>query len=203
LDSKLNSGLQLTSQAVSKLDAKLEGGMTAMSETITKLDGKLDGNMQTTNQAIGDLYREKLSVQEFREFVNVFNKILSKSFPLPEKPVTQLSEAVTRESAAEVSSFYQEKPVAVLETESNAPQNTETASLSQTVEEVTPQIIVENPSSEADEKVTFPQDIEKTASSPEAPVGGEVNKHVGFPMNVVGESFYRGGCGDTSWNDCG
>jgi predicted acyltransferase (DUF342 family) len=76
--------------------------------------------------------------------------------------------------------------------ESNVSQNTEAASLSQTVVEVTPQIPVENPSSEAGEKVTFPQDIEKTALSPEVPVGGGINKHVGFPMKVVGESFYVG-----------
>lgn len=175
-----------------KLDAKSDGGMQTVSETISKLDQKLDGSVQMTNQAIGDLYREKLSVQEFREFVNAFNKILGESFPLPEEPVPQTSEHELRESRAEDNSGFQGGTIAVLEPESDAPQNTETASSSQAVEEVTPQIIVENPSSEAGEKASLSQAIEKTALPPESTVGEGVNKHVGFPMKVVGESFYVG-----------
>jgi len=183
LDSKLASSVQLTNEAISKLDSKLDGGMRTVSETISKLDEKLDGNLQTTNEAIGQLYREKLSVQEFREFVNVFNKVLGESFQLPEPIVPQISEPAARESSAEDDSGFQGEVVLDLEEKSGAPQNTEATSSSQAVVEVVPKIIVESPSSKVSEKASLPREIT---------VGEGVNKHVGFPMKIVGESFYVG-----------
>ena len=192
LDQKLDGNVHATNEALSKLESKVDGGIRSVSETIKKLDEKVDRSVQTTNQAIGDLYREKLSVQEFREFVNVFNKILSESFPLPQQPVPQTSEHELREPHAEDNSAFQGGTIAVLEPESEAPQNTETTSSSQALIDATPQIIVENPSPEVDEKASLSQATEKTALPPEVTVGKWVNKHVGFPMKVVGESFYVG-----------
>lgn len=157
LDSKLDSGAQMTNEAVTKLDSKLNGDVKTMTETISKLGDKLDASVQTTNQAIGDLYREKLSVREFQEFVNAFYEILAEGLPLPKEPV--------------------------LETKSDAPQNAEAISSSQTAAEVTPQIIIENNPSKVEEKAPL---------AAEAPVGDPINKHVGFPMKVVGESYYVG-----------
>jgi serine acetyltransferase len=184
LNSKLDSSVQLTNEAVSKLDSKLDGNMRTVSETISKLDEKLDGTLQTTNGAIGELYREKLSVQEFREFVNVFNKVLGESFPLPDAIVPQISEPAARQSNGGDRSGFQGETITNLEEESGAPRNTEATPSSQAGVEVTsPQIIVETPSSKASEKASLP---------PKSTVGKGVNKHVGFPMKVVGESFYVG-----------
>lgn len=156
LDLKLDSAVQSTNEAVSKFDLKLSGNMSTMSETVHKLDEKVDANVQTTNQAIGDLYREKLSVQEFREFVNVFNRILGEGFPLPN---------------------------AVVEVKSNALQNAESASSSQIVGVANSEITVETTPSKVDEVPSLTGKVT---------IGEMVNKHVGFPMKVFGESYYVG-----------
>ena len=117
LDSKLDSGVQLTNEASSKLDSKLDVSMMTMSETISKLDEKLDSNLQTTNKAIGELCREKLSVREFRDFVDVFNKVLGESFPLSEAVIPRISEPAVQESTVVNSSGYQEEAIAVVELE--------------------------------------------------------------------------------------
>jgi predicted acyltransferase (DUF342 family) len=181
LDQKLDGDMHTANENLGKLDSKLDEGIRTVSESVSKLDQKLDDSVQTTNQAIGELCREKLSVQEFREFVNAFNKILGENLLGPEKPALQTSEPALRESYAEDNSL-QGGNVAVLETKSDAPQNTE-ASSSQTVEDVTPQIIVEGPASEINEKASLPRNVT---------VGEGVSKHFGFPMKVVGEFFYVG-----------
>jgi polyhydroxyalkanoate synthesis regulator phasin len=131
LDSKLVNSVQSTNEAISKLDSKLDRSMWTVSETISKLDQKLDGNLQTTNEAIGELYREKLSVQEFRDFVNVFNKVLGESFPLPEAIVPQTSEPAAQESSAKDNSGFQVEAVVDLEAESGAPRNSARRKLGQ------------------------------------------------------------------------
>ncbi len=179
-------------ERIVKLDAKSDGCLQTVSETISKLDEKVDNCVQTTNQAIGDLYREKLSVQEFREFVNTFNRILGESFPLPGEPVPQTPEPTLIESRAEDDSRFQGEVVVGSPTESDAPQSSEAASSTQVVQEVIPEPGVDSPSSEVGEQASLPQAIEETALPPEATVGEVVRKHVGFPMRVVGESFYVG-----------
>ncbi len=192
LDQKLDGSIHATNEAINRLESKVDGGIRSVSETIKKLDEKVDRNVQTTNQAVGDLYREKLSVQEFRDFVNVFNKILNDSFALPQQPVQQTSEHEIREPHAEDTSAFQGGTIAVLEPESEAQQNTETTSSSQALIEATPQAIVENPPPEAEEDSSFSEETKETTQTSEATVGEAVNKHVGFPMKVVGESFYVG-----------
>lgn len=185
LDEKVDGSVHTTNEALSSMNSKLEGDLRTVSETISKLDKKLDDSVQTTNQAIGDLYREKLSVQEFREFVNAFNKILSESFPLPEEPAPQASESATLESRTEGDSRLQGEAVVVPPTESDVPQNGEAAA--QVAEEARPQAIIGSPPSETGGKGSVSQGIEKTPLLPEW-----ISKHVGFPMKVVGESFYVG-----------
>jgi len=141
LDAKLNGSVEMTNEAVgrlyprlvnrvrstneaiSKLDSKLDGSTQTASETISKLDQKLDGNLQTRNEAIGDLYREKLSIQEFRDFVNVFNKVLEESLLLPEAIVPETSETAAQESSAKDDSGLQVEAVVDLEAESGVPRH--------------------------------------------------------------------------------
>ncbi len=190
LDEKLDGSVHTTNEALSRLDSKLEGGMRTVSETIIKLDEKLDASVQTTNQAIGNLYREKLSVQEFREFVNAFNKILSECYPAPEEPALQTPEAATQKMCAEDGSGYQGEAVLVPPTESDAPRQSDAVSMA--VEAIAPQTIVDSPPSEAGDATPLAQSTEKIPLRSEATAGEGTNKHVGFPMKVVGESFYVG-----------
>jgi len=76
-----------------------------------------------------------------------------KVFPLPEETVPQTSEPALQESHVKEDSGFQIQTAVNLEPESDAPQNTETASPSQAVQEITPQTIVETPASETDEKL--------------------------------------------------
>lgn len=192
LDQKLDGNLQTANEALSKLDSRLDGSMSSVTETVSKLDQKLEGAIQNTNQAIGNLYREKLSVQEFREFVNLFNKILGESFPLPEELVPKTSEPASQESRIEDRSSSQGDAVAIFEPESDAPQDIEEASSSQAMEGAAPQTIVKSPSTEADEKASLSQVNEGISLSSKVNVEEGINKHFGFPMRVVGESFYVG-----------
>ena len=193
LDSKLDGGLQITNEAVSKLDAKTNDGLRTVSDAVNSVDAKLDGNVQVTNEAIGQLFIEKLSVQEFREFVDVFNKVLSESFPLPEEPVPKGSEPAVQESGTPASSGVQGEAVVVLDMETDAPGNIEAASASQaSVDGSSAQIIVDSPSSEVIEKASSPEVVEEAALPLDVTVEEKVSKHVSFPMKVVGEAFYVG-----------
>ncbi len=139
LDVKLDSSIQIASEAIGRIDSKVDSDsrsinnvvgnlgskmdteINAMKESINRLSDKLDASVQTTNQAIGDLYREKLSVREFREFVDAFYEILAEDLPSPKKPST--------------------------ETKRNTSQDNGTTSSSPTAVQVNPQIIIESPPS--------------------------------------------------------
>ncbi len=119
VDAKLDGVMQVTNENVSRLDAKLDGRVQTVREEVGKLEAKFDGSTRMTNEKIGELNKEKLSVQEFREFVEVFNKILVESFPLPEEPVVQASEPVVQGSSAAVSSGVQGEAVVIMDMESH------------------------------------------------------------------------------------
>jgi hypothetical protein len=191
LDEKVDSNVSMTNEALSRMNAKLEGDMRTVSETVSKLDKKVDDTLQMTNRAIGDLYREKLSVHEFREFVNTFNKILSESFPLPEEPAPQSPNPAVPESHTEGGASFQGDAVLIPPTESDVPQNTETGT-DQVAEEGAPWTIADDSSPESSEQASPPQVIDKATPPQEATVEEGTNKHVRFPMRVVGESFYVG-----------
>ncbi len=147
IDSKLANNVQMTNEAISKLDSKLDNNIRTMNETISKLDQKLDNNLQTTNEVIVELDREKLSVQEFREFLNIFNKVIGESFPLPETIAPQASEPAPQEPNAKEDPGFQVVTILDLEAEPDTPRNAETTPSPQTAAEVAPQTIVETPAS--------------------------------------------------------
>jgi hypothetical protein len=190
LDTDLDCGMKLASEKIDKLDAKFDGNLQTANEELRRLDAKLAGSIQMIDQNIGALYREKLAVQEFREFVDVFNKVLGENLQMSKVPVPQSSELVVQESSAMVNSGVQEEVTVIVDMESEAQENNAAASSTQAVEGVSPNTVADNPSPEMVEEVAPPRVAEETAQdvAVEEPVG----KHVGFPMKVVGEAFYVG-----------
>lgn len=188
LNAKLDGKAQMTNEILAKLGSKQNGGMRALRETISRLDDRLDSSVQTTNQAIRELYREKLSVQAFREFLNIFNKILRESFPLRDERAAQSSGHAVPESRADDTSYFIREHAAIPGVELDTPRYDGTALSSRG--EGSSQIVLERPSARGGDQVSLPQ-IEETAL-PEVTVGEGISKHVGFPMSVAGESFYVG-----------
>jgi hypothetical protein len=190
LDAKLDGVMQVTNENVSKLGAKLDYGVLAAREEVGKLDAKFEGSTQMTNEKMCELDKEKLTAQEFREFVDVFNKILGENLPMSEEPAPQSSQPAVQPSSATISPVVQEEPVVIMDMESEAQRNS-AASSAQVVDGVSPQTVAEKPSCEI-EQVSPPQVVEETALPQDVAVEEPVGKHVSFPMKVVGEVFYVG-----------
>lgn len=180
-------------ERIAELEARSDGDIKIVSEAINKLEEKLDNTINVTNQAVDNLYREKLSVQEFREFVDAFNRILGEIFPLFEKHISEKSEKpVFIEPHAEEGSSFEGVTAMALPTESDTIKDIEKAFSSQAVEETATKTIIDSSMSEMEETASLSQGVEKTELTSNVAVREGIDTHVGFPMKVTGEALYVG-----------
>lgn len=175
---------------ITELEAKSDGGMQKVNAAISRLDEKLDSSVKATNQAIDKLCREKLSVQEFREFVDAFNRILSEILPLFERHAADKTTPAFMEVHAENASSFEGEAVAALPAESEALEDVEVASSSSQSVEAASQPIISIPVSEIGETAFTAQNLEEAALTPNVAIKEGMRKHIGFPMKTAGEVVY-------------
>lgn len=201
LDSNLARALvgsiKLTDGKIKELHTTIEGGLHTANEEIHRLDAKLCSSIQMTDQSIGALFREKLSVQEFREFVEVFDKTLGdESHLLHMGAISQTSEPGLKDSNDEGEDGLQREPFVVTDSDTAVEQGVEDASAAQVFEVASTQIVegsfVDETSEVSQDQILEEHVLEEDKLPLDITTEEPVSKHVGFPMQGVGESFYVG-----------